>query len=102
MLTTEDPEGPWPDPNNRLSTVEISPDARRVLGPPVTVIDGDDGLCTFRFRTTRRGMDRRPRRLSSPPRPVDLRRTRPLRHRATAPPGTPGTGQAYFGAVGAT
>ncbi|MEV2215501.1 family 43 glycosylhydrolase [Streptomyces sp. NPDC050997] len=27
--------------NNRLSMVEISPDARTVLGPPVTVIDGD-------------------------------------------------------------
>ncbi|WP_405855903.1 glycoside hydrolase 43 family protein [Streptomyces sp. NBC_01515] len=28
--------------NNRLSMVEISPDARTVLGPPVTVIDGDE------------------------------------------------------------
>ncbi|MHC5794720.1 glycoside hydrolase family 43 protein [Lacisediminihabitans sp. FW035] len=27
---------------NRLSVVEISPDARNVLGTPVTVIDGDD------------------------------------------------------------
>ncbi|MEV2231697.1 family 43 glycosylhydrolase [Streptomyces phaeochromogenes] len=27
--------------NSRLSMVEISPDARTILGPPVTVIDGD-------------------------------------------------------------